>query len=182
MPLPSLKAQFAALLQTPSISCTQPDLDQSNLPVIHLLADWLGQLGFDCRIQPVPDAPRKANLIASLGSGPGGLVLAGHTDTVPCNAERWQHDPFSLTEADGRCNGLGSCGMKGSFPLISEAVEPLLEQPLNERLLIPATAGEESAMGGPPALVADDLLGARHAVIAGPTGLRPLRIHNGILM
>src|SRR5690554_8018983 len=75
MPLPSLKAQFAALLQTPSISCTQPDLDQSNLPVIHLLADWLGQLGFDCRIQPVPDAPGKANLIASLGSGPGGLVL-----------------------------------------------------------------------------------------------------------
>lgn len=182
MPLPSLKAQFAALLQTPSISCTQPDLDQSNLPVIHLLADWLGQLGFDCRIQPVPGAPGKANLIASLGSGPGGLVLAGHTDTVPCNPDRWQHDPFTLTEADGRWYGLGSCDMKGFFPLIIEALRPLLDQPLKQPLIILATADEESAMGGAQALVADDLLGARHAVIGEPTGLQPIRIHKGILM
>src|SRR5690554_6901241 len=182
MSLPSLKAQFAALLQTPSISCTQPELDQSNLPVIHLLADWLDQLGFDCRIQPVPGAPGKANLIASLGSGPGGLVLAGHTDTVPCNPERWQHDPFTLTEADGRWYGLGSCDMKGFFPLIIEALQPLLDQPLKKPLIILATADEESAMGGAQALVADDLLGARHAVIGEPTGLQPIRIHKGILM
>ena len=182
MPLPSLKAQFAALLQTPSISCTQPEHDQSNLAVIHLLSDWLSELGFQCTIQPVAGAPDKANLIASLGSGPGGLVLAGHTDTVPCNPERWQHDPFALTEADGRWYGLGSCDMKGFFPLIIEAVRSLLEQPLQRPLIILATADEESAMGGAQALVADDLLGARHALIGEPTGLKPIRVHKGILM
>lgn len=182
MPLPPLKAQFAALLQTPSISCTQPELDQSNLPVIQLLADWLGSLGFDCRIQPVDDQPAKANLIASLGTGPGGLVLAGHTDTVPCNPDRWQHDPFDLTERDGRWYGLGSCDMKGFFPLIIEALKPLLGQPLRHPLIILATADEESAMGGAQALVADDLLGARHAVIGEPTGMQPIRVHKGILM
>ncbi len=182
MPLPSLKAQFAALLQTPSISCTQAEHDQSNLPVIHLLADWLGSLGFDCRIQMVAESPAKANLIASLGQGPGGLVLAGHTDTVPCNPERWQHDPFALTEADGRWYGLGSCDMKGFFPLIIEALRPLLDRPLQQPLIILATADEESAMGGAQALVADDLLGARHAVIGEPTGLQPIRVHKGILM
>ncbi|EZQ19672.1 acetylornithine deacetylase [Pseudomonas sp. G11-1] len=182
MPLPSLKAQFAALLQTPSISCTQPEHDQSNLAVIHLLSDWLSELGFECTIQPVAGAPDKANLIASLGSGPGGLVLAGHTDTVPCNPERWQYDPFALTEADGRWYGLGSCDMKGFFPLIIEAVRSLLEQPLQRPLIILATADEESAMGGAQALVADDLLGARHALIGEPTGLKPIRVHKGILM
>ena len=182
MSIPSLKSQFAALLQTPSISSTQAEHDQSNLPAIHLLADWLGSLGFECRIQPLPDEPAKANLIASLGKGPGGLVLAGHTDTVPCNPDRWQHDPFALTEADGRWYGLGSCDMKGFFPLIIEALRPLLGQPLQRPLIILATADEESAMGGAQALVADDLLGARHAVIGEPTGLKPIRIHKGILM
>lgn len=82
MAIPPLKAQFDALLKTPSISCTQPEFDQSNLPVVHLLAEWLGELGFACEIQPIEGEPGKANLIAILGSGPGGLVLAGHTDTV----------------------------------------------------------------------------------------------------
>ncbi|WP_193073586.1 acetylornithine deacetylase [Pseudomonas sp. FME51] len=182
MPLPSLKAQFAALLQTPSISCTQPELDQSNLPVIHLLSDWLSDLGFTCNIQPIAGAPDKANLIAILGSGPGGLVLAGHTDTVPCNPERWQHDPFALTEADGRWYGLGSCDMKGFFPLIIEAVQTFRDQPFKQPLIILATADEESAMGGAQALAADDLFGARHAVIGEPTGLKPIRVHKGILM
>ncbi|SDS75504.1 acetylornithine deacetylase [Halopseudomonas litoralis] len=182
MPVPSLKAQFAALLQTPSISCTQPELDQSNLPVIHLLSDWLSALGFTCNIQPIAGAPGKANLIAILGSGPGGLVLAGHTDTVPCNPERWQHDPFALTEANGRWYGLGSCDMKGFFPLIIEAVQAFRDQPLQQPLIILATADEESAMGGAQALAVDDLLGARHAVIGEPTGLKPIRVHKGILM
>ena len=182
MPLPSLKAQFAALLQTPSISCTQPELDQSNLPIIHLLSDWLSELGFTCNIQSIVGSPGKANLIAILGSGPSGLVLAGHTDTVPCNPERWQHDPFALTEADGRWYGLGSCDMKGFFPLIIEAVQAFRDQPFKQPLIILATADEESAMGGAQALAADDLFGARHAVIGEPTGLKPIRVHKGILM
>ena len=84
MPLPSLKEQFAALIAAPSVSCTQPAWDQSNLAVIELLASWLGDLGFACEVQTI--APGKANLLATYGSGPGGLVLAGHSDTVPFDA------------------------------------------------------------------------------------------------
>jgi acetylornithine deacetylase len=53
MPLPSMKEQFAALIAAPSVSCTQPSLDQTNRPVIDLLATWLGELGFTCDIQQV---------------------------------------------------------------------------------------------------------------------------------
>lgn len=182
MPLPSLKAQFDALLKAPSISCTQPEHDQSNLPVVHLLAGWLDELGFSCDIQPIAGQPGKANLIAIRGSGPGGLVLAGHTDTVPCNPEKWQHDPFALTEADGRWYGLGSCDMKGFFPLIIEAVRSLLDQNFQRPLIVLATADEESSMSGARALVASSLHHARHAVIGEPTGLKPIRVHKGILM
>ncbi len=37
-------------------------------------------------------------------------------------------------------------------------------------------------MSGARALVEADLLGARHAVIGEPTGMRPIRLHKGILM
>lgn len=182
MAIPDLKTQFAELLQSPSISCTQPDWDQSNLGVIHLLASWLSDLGFACDIQPIADHPGKANLIATYGSGAGGLVMAGHTDTVPCNPERWQHDPLQLTEADGRWYGLGSCDMKGFFPLIIEAVKGYLDQPFKQPLIILATADEESTMSGARALVASGQPKARHAVIGEPTGLKPVRVHKGIMM
>ena len=45
MSLPTLKAQFDALLKLPSISCTQPALDQSNLAVVEQLASWFETLG-----------------------------------------------------------------------------------------------------------------------------------------
>ena len=152
MPLPSLKEQFAALIAAPSVSCTQPAWDQSNLAVIELLASWLGDLGFACEVQTI--APGKANLLATYGSGPGGLVLAGHSDTVPFDAALWQSDPLALTEAGDRWVGLGVCDMKGFFPLVIEAVRGLLDQPFRQPLLILATCDEESSMAGARALAA----------------------------
>lgn len=180
MPIPSFKEQFAQLLAAPSVSCTQPGWDQSNRPVIELLAAWLGELGFACETPEV--APGKFNLLASYGSGPGGLVLAGHSDTVPFDAGLWTSDPLKLREADGRWYGLGSCDMKGFFALIIEAVRPLLEQPFRRPLLILATCDEESSMSGARALAEAGQPLGRAAVIGEPTGLRPVRLHKGIMM
>lgn len=180
MPLPSLKEQFAALIAAPSVSCTQAHWDQSNLPVIELLAAWLGDLGFVCEVQQV--APGKANLLASHGSGPGGLVLAGHSDTVPFDAALWQTDPLRLTEVGDRWVGLGSCDMKGFFALVIEAVRGLLDQPFRQPLLILATCDEESSMSGARALAAAGRPLGRAALIGEPTGLRPMRLHKGVMM
>lgn len=180
MPLPSLKDRFAQLLALPSVSCTQPALDQSNRPVVELLATWLGDLGFACELQEI--APGKFNLLASLGSGPGGLVLAGHTDTVPYDESLWKSDPLRLDERDGRWYGLGSCDMKGFFAIAIEALLPLLEKPLRQPLLILATCDEESSMAGARALAEAGRPLARAAVIGEPTGLRPIRLHKGVMM
>ncbi|MBQ1559103.1 MAG: M20/M25/M40 family metallo-hydrolase, partial [Pseudomonas sp.] len=180
MPLPSFREQFAALIAAPSVSCTQPNWDQSNAPVIELLAAWLGDLGFTCETQQI--APGKFNLLASYGSGPGGLVLAGHSDTVPFDAALWQTDPLKLSEVGDRWVGLGSCDMKGFFALAIEAVRPLLDQPFQQPLLILATCDEESSMAGARALAAAGRPLGRAAVIGEPTGLKPIRLHKGVMM
>lgn len=180
MPLPPLKEQFAALIAAPSVSCTQPALDQSNRAVIELLALWLGDLGLRCETQEV--APGKFNLLASLGSGPGGLVLAGHSDTVPYDAALWDSDPLRLSEQGDRWVGLGVCDMKGFFPLIIEALRPLLGQRFRQPLLILATCDEESSMAGARALAAAGRPLGRAAVIGEPTGLKPIRLHKGVMM
>lgn len=180
MATPDLRQMLSALVAAPSVSCTDPRLDQGNRGVIDLLAAWLTDLGFACEIQDV--SPGKANLIATLGRGPGGLVLAGHTDTVPWDQGQWRFDPFTLTEADGRLYGLGTADMKGFFPLAIEAARAFLGKPLKAPLIILATCDEECSMAGARALVEAGKPAARFAVIGEPTSMRPLRMHKGVMM
>ena len=179
---PDFHSALSRLIELPSVSSTQPSLDMGNMPVINELASWLESMGFHCEIMPVPGLENKANLIATFGQGPGGLVLAGHTDTVPFNAQLWQTDPFKLVEKDNRLYGLGSCDMKGFFPLIMEAIRDFQESDLKAPVIVLATADEESSMSGARALAAAGRPKARYAVIGEPTGLTPIYMHKGIMM
>ena len=172
----------AELIALPSVSSTLHQFDQSNLAVIHTLANWLEPLGFDIRIVPVNGHPGKSNLIATRGVGSGGLVLSGHTDTVPLDADLWASDPFTLTEINDRWYGLGTCDMKSFFALAIAALEPLLDQEFTRPLTIIGTADEESSMSGARALTAADICGARYAIIGEPTELQPVYKHKGIMM
>lgn len=180
--LPDLKSALSQLIAVPSISSASARWDHSNEPVIQTLAQWLETLGFAIEIMAVPARPGKFNLIATLGRGPGGLVLSGHTDTVPFDEQRWTSDPFKLTEKDDRWYGLGTCDMKGFFPLVIEAARKFRAQDLQRPLIVLATADEESSMSGAQALVAAGRPEGRYAVIGEPTELRPVRMHKGIMM
>lgn len=183
MLLPSLFNQLQQLVASPSVSSYSERWDMSNRPVIDLLAGWLGELGFNTEVIDVPgSAGRKCNLIATLGSGPGGLVLAGHTDTVPYDDVQWQSDPFTLTDKNNRWYGLGATDMKGFFPVAIEAARAFVDTPLRQPLIILATADEESSMSGARALAELGQPKARYAVIGEPTGLIPIRMHKGIMM
>ena len=179
---PSILEMLTALIAVPSISSSSAKWDSSNRGVIDLLAQWLGPMGFAVEILPVPNMPGKFNLIATLGSGSGGLVLEGHTDTVPYDEKRWHSDPFTLTERDNRWYGLGTCDMKGFFALAIDAARVFVGQPLQQPLIIVATADEESSMNGARALAEAGKPKARYAVIGEPTSLRPIRMHKGIMM
>ncbi|SDK00479.1 acetylornithine deacetylase [Microbulbifer yueqingensis] len=183
--IPGLRQQLRQLVAIPSVSATDPKLDMGNRAVVELLGEWLEVLGFDVELMPLPGQPHKANMIATLSSGgpaDGGLVLAGHTDTVPYDEGRWQSDPFKLEERDNRWYGLGSTDMKGFFPLAIEAARAVAGKPLQQPLIILATADEETSMAGARALVEAGRPRGRFAVVGEPTGLRPVRMHKGMMM
>jgi len=180
-----LMQMIQQLIATPSVSCVNPDIDQSNMGVINLLANWLDQLGFQVEIMPVADG--KANLIATLGtlnaaSKHGGLILAGHTDTVPYDENRWQHDPFKASENNGKLYGLGTSDMKAFLALAIEAAVTFKADEYKQPLIILATSDEETTMAGAKALVDASKPKARYAVIGEPTGMKPIRMHKGIMM
>jgi acetylornithine deacetylase len=178
---PTLRTMLEGLIATPSVSSVTPDWDQSNQPLLELLAGWLGDAGFRVEILDIPGHPGKSNLVATLGSGPGGLVLSGHADTVPFDAHLWQHDPLKLSEDNGRFYGLGTADMKAFLALAIEAARGLSAADLKQPLIILATADEESAMHGARALVDAGRPLGRYAVIGEPTGLRPVRTHKGVM-
>jgi len=180
--VPSLITMMHELIGTPSVSSTAAGWDQSNRDVIEKLEGWLRTLGFATEVLDVPGNPGKANLIATLGTGPGGLVFSGHTDTVPYDQGRWQTDPFKLQERDQRLYGLGTCDMKGFFALAIEAVREFLDQPLKQPLIILATADEETSMSGARALAQLGKPKARYAVIGEPTSMKPVYMHKGMMM
>lgn len=180
--LPDLVPMLRTLVETPSVSSSDERIDQSNRGVVDHLAGWLEDLGFAIEFVPLPEQPTKTNMIATLGSGPGGLVFAGHTDTVPCDPELWRSDPFAMTERDDRFYGLGTCDMKGFFPLAIEAMRGLSEKDLNQPLIVLATADEECSMDGARLLAERGTPSARYAVVGEPTGLKPMRMHKGMMV
>jgi acetylornithine deacetylase len=170
---------YRNLIATPSISAFNAELDQTNRPVIDLLGGWFSDLGFNISIQPVPDSRNKYNLLAKIGSGEGGLLLAGHSDTVPFDEGRWQLDPFTLREADNRLYGLGTCDMKGFFAFIIEALKNIPLNKLQKPLYILATADEETSMAGARFFAEQQLIKPDMAIIGEPTELKPICKHKG---
>ncbi len=182
MNYPSLPQMMRALIASPSVSSVSPAWDQSNEKVIELLASWCADAGFAVELLDVPNCPGKYNLIATIGSGPDGLVLSGHTDTVPYDDGKWSSDPFRLEERDRRWYGLGTADMKGFFAVVLDAIRDMDLTRLKHPLVLLATADEESSMCGAKSILQAQRRLGRHAVIGEPTNLKPIRMHKGIAM
>ncbi len=178
-----LREMIDRLVATPSVSAVDPKLDMDNRPVIDLLANWLEDEGWSVELIEVPGTGGgKANLLATRGRGPGGLVLSGHTDTVPFDEGKWSGDPFRVRERDGALYGLGTSDMKAFLAMAIEAARHVDDADLKEPLILLATADEECGMSGAKALVDAGRPKARRAIIGEPTGLSPVRMHKGCAM
>ncbi|QIW16612.1 acetylornithine deacetylase [Pasteurellaceae bacterium RH1A] len=173
--------RYQELIAIPSISSLRAEYDQSNKPLIDLLANWLADLGFRTEVLPLEGSRNKYNLLATYGEGEGGLLLAGHTDTVPFDEGRWTFDPFKLTEKGGKLYGLGTADMKGFFAFVVDVVSQLDLSKLTKPLRILATADEETTMLGARTFSATSHIRPACAIIGEPTSLKPIRAHKGHL-
>ncbi|MET0109798.1 MAG: acetylornithine deacetylase [Candidatus Thiodiazotropha sp.] len=178
----TLPGALSRLINAASVSSVNPAWDMSNREVIEHLESWFDALGFRTEVLTIPGHPDKFNLIASAGQGDEGLVLSGHTDTVPFDEAKWHSDPLKLQERDGRFYGMGSADMKGFFAVMIEAIREVPLQHLKQPLVIIATADEESTMCGAKSLTGLHRRLGRHAIIGEPTDMKPVRLHKGISM
>lgn len=177
--MPSFLTMYSELIAIPTISSIEQNEDQSNRTLIELLATWLRDLGFQCEILAVEGSNDKYNLLATYGEGEGGLLLAGHTDTVPFDEGRWTFNPFKLTEKDGKFYGLGTADMKGFFAFVLDAIQQIDLTQLTKPLRILATADEETTMLGTRTFIQHTHIRPDCALIGEPTSLRPVRAHKG---
>jgi len=155
----------------------------SNLQLIHFVRDELARLGVASRLTYNAEKT-KANLFATLGEGkPAGVILSGHTDTVPWDGQDWTDDPLSATVRDGRLYGRGSADMKGFIAIALAHAGDFLEGEAPFAVHLAFSYDEEVGCFGVRHLIADmrDAGVAPLACIIGePTSMVPAIAHKGV--
>ncbi|MCE2563247.1 M20 family metallopeptidase [Komagataeibacter sp. FNDCF1] len=141
--LERMKHDLAALIAMPS---ENPPGHEAQ--VADYVAARLEPLGFV--ITRDEYAPGRVNIEARLDNGAGPVfALNTHMDVVPAGTG-WTHDPFVMTEVDGRLYGRGSGDCKGSLVCMMEAGRMLAAERDRWRgtLLLVFVADEEVASEG----------------------------------
>jgi acetylornithine deacetylase len=159
----------------------------SNLELIHFLRDRLAADGVRSRLTYNADKT-KANLFATLGEGKrSGIILSGHTDTVPWDGQDWRLDPLSgavvKTEGQERLYGRGSADMKGFIAMAMAAVPRFLNSDSPMAIHLAFSFDEEVGCMGARELIADmrDANIKPIACIVGePTQMVPAIAHKGV--
>ncbi len=146
-------------------------------PCLEHIAQILKRDDIDSMI--LESAPGRGNLVARLkgdGSLPP-LLLMGHVDVVPAEADKWEHPPFSGDLIDGIVWGRGATDMK-QMVAMELMVFLLLKRenvPLKRDVIFMANADEETGgrMGaGWVAQNHPDLIRAEYAINeGGPTSI-----------
>ena len=116
--------------------------------------------------------PERASLVARLeGTDPTAptLLLLGHTDVVPVNAEDWRRDPFGGEIVDGEVWGRGAVDMLNQTSAMALAFARIAasNRRLRGTLVFAAVADEET--GGDHGVL--DILARRPELLAADVGL-----------
>ncbi|MGZ5205378.1 MAG: acetylornithine deacetylase [Caldimonas sp.] len=155
----------------------------SNLELIHFIRDELAHHGVSSTLT-FDDEGKKANLFASVGEGkPAGVIVSGHTDTVPWDGQDWSVDPLGAELREGRLYGRGSADMKSFIGLAVAQVPAFLAADLPFAIHLAFSYDEETGCFGAPRLIAD--LRARGilplaCIVGEPTGMVPALAHKGV--
>ncbi|MDM0120915.1 M20/M25/M40 family metallo-hydrolase [Variovorax arabinosiphilus] len=177
----------------------------SNLELIGFVRDQLAALGVRSRLTYNADKT-KANLFATLGTGKrSGIILSGHTDTVPWDGQDWSIDPLSAmvqhwpSEGGGpvpagphdelaalgspRLYGRGAADMKGFIAVALANAEAFLESNAPFAVHFAFSYDEEVGCFGVRELIADmkeQNIQPMACIIGEPTSMVPAIAHKGV--
>jgi acetylornithine deacetylase len=155
----------------------------SNLQLIDLAQSHLAALGVKSRI--TYNAERtKANLFATLGEGkPAGVIISGHTDTVPWDGQDWSVDPLSATLQNERLYGRGSADMKSFIAIALSNARRFLESDSPFAVHFAFSYEEEIGCFGVKELIADMRdagIKPLACIVGEPTSMVPAIAHKGV--
>ena len=155
----------------------------SNLELIHFVRDELHRLGVPSRL--THDASgTKANLFATLGEGkPAGIILSGHTDTVPWDGQDWSRSPLDPQVQDGKLFGRGSADMKSFIAIVLAHAQLFLDSPMPFAIHLAFSYDEEIGCFGVRDLIADMRdagVSPLACIIGEPTSMVPAIAHKGV--
>jgi len=105
------------LIRIPSVNYGDGKGDEK--AVAQYVVASLAEVGIPAKIYE--SAPGRCNVIAKfegVDSARPGLVVHGHLDVVPANADDWQVDPFAAEIRDGAIWGRGAVDMKNVDAMI----------------------------------------------------------------
>ena len=170
----------------------------SNLELIDYVRDHLHGLGVRSRLTWNADKT-KANLFATLGAGkPSGIILSGHTDTVPWDGQEWTVDPLAGSVQDWpgeefgdghveqigpRLYGRGSADMKAFIAIALANAERFLESESPFAVHLAFSYDEEVGCFGVRELIADmKEAGVKPVacIVGEPTNMVPAIAHKGV--
>ncbi len=122
-----------------------------------LLATYLEGDGLELeRYEPAPGRTSLVTRIEGTDASAPTLLLMGHTDVVPVNADGWRHDPFGGELIDGEVWGRGAVDMLNLTASMAVATKRLARGGFRPKgTLIYLAVADEEALGS---------LGAGHLV------------------
>jgi acetylornithine deacetylase len=153
----------------------------SNLLLIEWAAEKLRAAGASLRFDYNADRS-KANLFATFGEGPGGIVFSGHTDVVPVDGQHWSSDPFRADLREGQLFGRGACDMKGFIGATLAQASLFGRSNLREPVHLALSYDEEAGCLGIPGLLADMRdagIKPNGCIVGEPTEMRVVAAHKG---
>ncbi len=164
------------LVSYPTVSNT------SNLDLVGWICDYLEGYKVNCFLDYNEDGS-KASIYASIGPElPGGVILSGHTDVVPVIGQKWQTDPWKVTEFNGKLYGRGTCDMKGFLANVLAMVPEMTKVKLKRPIQIAFSRDEEiGCIGAPPMInkMHEEFPPAKIAIIGEPSMLKVVTGHKG---
>jgi acetylornithine deacetylase len=155
----------------------------SNLELIHLVRDTLQHIGVSSRLTYNADKT-KANLFATLGQGKSaGIILSGHTDTVPWDGQDWTVDPLAGIVKDGKLFARGSADMKGFIAIALAYAEQFAHSAAPFAIHLALSYDEEVGCFGVKELIADMKdagIQPLACIVGEPTSMVPAIAHKGV--
>lgn len=148
--------------------------------IAEFLADRLADSPVDFTVEVDPVEEDRPNVVARAGDPAAGtLLLAGHTDVVPADADDWGGDPYDLRCEDGRLVGRGTADMKGALAAKIVGTEAYFQAGGSGEVVLAFVVGEENGGVGTADLVESEI-DADGAIIGEPTDMTVAIAEKGV--